>query len=137
MGDFYVPTWDFGDIARGQSVTRTLSFIVDGAGLDPADPRAELLVNPDRPDLLANRTTSLKISTWIDNLTADTGIAYPQDPLRGSDASVFHNIPEPTMMVLLGLGRCDGLETQGLKALVLVREKVLSRSTSNARFATS
>ena len=104
VGNYYVPTWDFGDIAQGQSVTRTLSFIVDGAGLDPADPRAELLNSVDRPDLLANRTTSLKISTWIDNLTADTGIAYGQDPLRGSDASVFHNIPEPTMMVLLGLG---------------------------------
>jgi len=102
VGNYYVPTWDFGDIARGQSVTRTLSFIVDGPGLNPGDPRFEALMS--QQDLLANRTTSLKISTWIDNLSVDTGIAYPTDPLRGSDASVFHNIPEPTMMLLLGIG---------------------------------
>jgi hypothetical protein len=104
IGNYYVPTWDFGNIPVGQSATRTLSFIVDGAGLDPADPRAEVLVDLQNPDLLANRTSSLKISTWIDNLTADTGLAYPTDPLRGSDASVFHNIPEPIMMTLLGVG---------------------------------
>ena len=47
-------------------------------------------------DILLNRTTSLKISTWIDDPAPDTGYAYPEEPLRGSDASVFFNLVTET-----------------------------------------
>jgi len=54
-------------------------------------------------DVFVNRTTSLKISNWLDNLVADTGIPYPNDPLLSSDVSVFF-FPEPGTLALLGLG---------------------------------
>jgi hypothetical protein len=52
-------------------------------------------------DVLLNRTTSLKISTWLDDLSRDLCIPYPEaEPFRGSDCSVFHNIPEPAVSFL-------------------------------------
>jgi hypothetical protein len=102
-GDYYVPTWDFGDIPQGASASRLLTFVVDGAGIALTDPRYAAIMSDE--DLLLNRTTSLKISTWIDDLTTDTGIPYPDEPLRGSDVSVFHNIiPEPMTLSLLAFG---------------------------------
>ncbi len=97
IGDYYVPTWDFGDIAMGASSSRPLSFTVGGAGIDLNDPRYHLLQSTD--DLFLNRTSSLKISDWVDNLMADSSSV-----LCGSDVSVFHNIPEPATLGLLGLG---------------------------------
>jgi len=96
-GRFQVPTWDFGDIPQGMSVTRTLAFTVDGGGLPNGDLRYQAIVDSEAngTDLLLNRTTSLKISTWIETLTKDTGIPYPHlvedPPARSSDCSVFHN----------------------------------------------
>ncbi len=95
-GKYYVPTWDFGDILLGQSASRVLSFSVDPP-MDPTDPRYDALYGSlwDGVDIFANRTTSLKISTWIDNLGEDTGDAFPEEVLRSSDVSVFHNEEEP------------------------------------------
>jgi hypothetical protein len=105
VGNYYVPSWDFGTINPGLSATRILSFAVDGVGMDPADPRFQVIMESysGHIDLLSNRTTSLKISNWIDNLTADLGVPYPTDPYNGSDASVFFT-PEPTSLGLLALG---------------------------------
>ena len=108
-GGYYVPTYDFGDIGIGQSVTRNLSFIVDGAGIDSSDPRYTATMESytaaeGQGDIFLNRTTSLKISDWIDELTLDTGIPYPTDPLKGSDVSVFHCVPEPGSLLALGGG---------------------------------
>jgi dockerin type I repeat protein len=102
FGNFSVPTWDFGDIQQGQSVTVTLKFTVDSGGLSAADPRRAVIVNSDanHTDVLSNRTTSLKVSTWVDELAADPGTPYPHmssadgTPLRSSDCSVFHNVAE-------------------------------------------
>jgi len=111
-GNFSVPTWDFGDIKPGQSAQQLMSFTVtDALGnpdvLMPGDPDYLAFEEPDA-DLLLNRSTSLKISTWVDDLQPDWGIPYPEEPLRGSNCSVFFNpepIPEPGMLVLLvGLG---------------------------------
>ncbi len=110
-GDYYVPTWDFGDIPMGGTASRLLQFTVDGAGLSPdTDPRYWAILESFEyeADLLLNRTTSLKISTWQDDLVNDTGIAYPADPLRGSDCSVFF-VPEPGTMSLLVLGGIGAL----------------------------
>lgn len=128
-GDYFVPTWNFGDIPRGQYVTRDLTFAVAGEGLPSTDHRYAAIMHsyygPDPDpngvsDILLNRSTSLKISDWLDDLTWDEGIAYPYDtsdpvwsnyayaylydPERNSDVSVFHNIPEPASIGLLGLG---------------------------------
>ena len=106
-GDFLVPTYDFGDIEPGKSVTRTLSFTVDGGGLSPNDPRYEVLMMDQ--DIFLNRTTSLKISNWIEMLGIDDGTPYPADTgaypaaLLSSDVSVFHNVPEPSTLLLLAL----------------------------------
>ena len=102
-GNYYVPTWDFGNIAPGASASRVLSFSVIPPGLDLGDFRRaalEMSFN-DGSDILMNRTTSLKISTWLDTLFIDMGTPYPEEPLRGSDCSVFHNIPEPAVVIIL------------------------------------
>ena len=122
-GDYFVPTWDFGDIALGQSATRDLTFGVAGDGLQMEDPRYNAILTssnagPTLGDILLNRTTSLKMSDWIEDVCIDEGIAYPtdtipvpdpcgrilNDPDRNSDISVFHNVPEPVTMSLLAVG---------------------------------
>jgi hypothetical protein len=50
-----------------------------------------------------NRTTSLKISDWLDMLALDPGTPYPVPANVSSDVSVFFNIPEPTSLALLSL----------------------------------
>lgn len=105
-GNYYVPTWNFGDIALGQTATKTLSFQVGGGGLNPLDPRYSIIMANDfeGSDILLNRTTSLKISHWIENMAADDGSPYPADSQLSSNASVFHDVPEPASLAMLGLG---------------------------------
>lgn len=93
-GDYFVPTWDFGTIQVGQSASRKLSFVVAPPGLQPAgDARYAAIVSSflATNDVLMNRTHSLKISTWIDDIALDTGLQQEEPPLRLSDVSVFHN----------------------------------------------
>ncbi len=93
-GGYFVPTWDFGTIPHGQSATRQLSFAVVPPGLQPTDPRYLVIVASynGTNDVLMNRSLSLKISTWIDDLALDLGAQQEEPPpLRLSDVSVFHN----------------------------------------------
>ncbi|MBP7828867.1 MAG: hypothetical protein KA248_03000 [Kiritimatiellae bacterium] len=94
-GNYYVPTWDFGDIPQGQFSTRQMDFSVQFPGMPPLDTRYPVLQQSfdQQLDVLANRATSLKISTWIDEIALDSG-ANPEPPLRSSDVSVFHNAEE-------------------------------------------
>jgi hypothetical protein len=107
-GNFYVPTWDFGTILMGQTVTRVLDFTINGInGMASTDPRYNPLVasfTDGASDILMNRTTSLKISNWVDGIWVDNGSAYPSEDqvLLNSNASVFF-IPEAGTSVLLGL----------------------------------
>ena len=110
-GDFHVPTWDFGNIPMGSSATRTLSFQIP-AGLPPTDSRYHVITNSfeTQADILLNRTTSLKISEWIEGLYTDSCQPYPDNPQGSSDVSVFHSIPEPGIiagfsLIILGLYR--------------------------------
>jgi len=110
-GNFYVPTWDFGNIPQGGSTNVIMQFRIP-VGLPPADPRYTVITNSyfNTSDVLLNRTSSLKISEWIEDLVADTGVPYPDNPHRSSDVSVFHNVPEPGIfagitIILLGLFR--------------------------------
>lgn len=105
QGDYYVPAWDFGDIAIGQSVTRQLDFTVDGAGLGLTDPRHIAIDGSAfaQIDLFLNRTTSLKISDWMDTVAFDLGDDYDIHDSFSSNVSVFAQIPEPGTTVPLGL----------------------------------
>lgn len=91
-GSYYVPAYDFGDIPPRQMVSRFLNFVVSGAGLPPADPRYSVIQNSqlNNDDIFLNRTTSLKVSDWMDTLYTDAGAPY-FDLGKGSDVSVFHN----------------------------------------------
>lgn len=100
QGNFYVPAWDFGDIALTQSSNRLLNFTINGA-LDPLDPRYGAIISGE--DILSNRTTSLKISNWVDTVAIDPGGPYDPPTLVHSNASVFHEVPEPSASALLGL----------------------------------
>jgi hypothetical protein len=95
-GGYFVPTWDFGTIQYGQSASRKLSFVVLN-GMPPIDSRYPVIVQSfaQTNDVLMNRTLSLKISTWIDEIARDTGAQQEEPPLRLSDVSVFHNLGEP------------------------------------------
>jgi hypothetical protein len=101
-GTYSVPTWDFGTIPPGSAASRVLMFVCIPP-IPPGDPRhaAITLSSESGLDILLNRTTSLKISTWLDDLGPDPGIPYPEvEPFRGSDCSVFHNVPEPSFFCL-------------------------------------
>lgn len=105
-GAYFVPGWNFGDIAPGSGVTRRLSFTVDSPGIIPGTDLHNTIVesNGSGMDVLVNRTSSLKISDWIDELTPDIPFLfgpYPEFPFKGSDCSVFHNIPEPAILPAL------------------------------------
>ncbi len=104
-GDYWVPTYDFGDILPGKTVSRTLSF-----GLYTAEAPGTYLYGflqdavRENWDVFMNRTTSLKISQYVDNILHDTGTPYPAGP-RNSDVSVFFApVPEPTTVSLLMFG---------------------------------
>ncbi len=103
-GSYMVPTWDFGDIPLGAAVSRTLSFGLY-APIDPTNPLYGLLITAyeNQQDLFMNRSMSLKISNYFDALSIDPGTPYPVPPIFSSDVSVFHNIPEPASVLLLGL----------------------------------
>ncbi len=105
-GNFYVPAWDFGNIPMGQTATRLLDFSVN-LGMLNTDPRYNPLVtsfNDGVSDILMNRTTSLKISNWVDGIWVDNGSPYPSEEsaLLNSNASVFF-IPEAGTSALLSL----------------------------------
>ncbi len=128
-GDYYVPTWDFGDIQPGQTVTRLLSFTVDGAGLPPSvvgsgDYRYAAIQASyqGQMDIFFNRTTDLKIGDWMETLLIDGGTPYADVPgtppppewwnveTRSGNVSVFHNVPEPGSLALcLGGAAAMGL----------------------------
>ncbi len=109
FGNYYVPTWDFGNIMPGQTASRTMNFAVSGPGMTPADIRYAAIMSSwqalwGRGDVFMNRTTDLKIGDWIDDIALDNGAAFPQETaLRHGNVSVFHNIPEPATLSLLVL----------------------------------
>ena len=108
-GNYYVPAWNYGTILPGQTVTQMLDFLVDptSGGMLPGDPRYNPLVqsfNDQTSDILMNRSTSLKISNWVDGIWVDNGFPYPNEDqaLFNSNASVFF-VPEASLSALLCL----------------------------------
>ncbi|HAL91599.1 MAG TPA: hypothetical protein DCM68_01055 [Verrucomicrobia bacterium] len=97
FGRYSVPTWDFGTIPVGLSATRKMLFVVQGGGLLSGDARYTAIVQSFAMtnDILMNRSVSLKISTWIDEIALDGGGLHElEPPMRLSDVSVFHNREE-------------------------------------------
>ena len=94
VGNYYVPGWQFPNIPVGASASRELIYRVIDGGLAPADPRYAAVLNSmlGGRDILSNRTTSLKISNWVESIWLDSGVPY--FPFgQSSDASVFHLTP--------------------------------------------
>ncbi|RLD11274.1 MAG: hypothetical protein DRI44_03905 [Chlamydiae bacterium] len=104
-GNFFVPTWDLGNIPQGGFASVLMQFQIP-PGLLPSDPRYDVITNSlmTEADILLNRTTSLKISEWVEGIYTDTGIPYPDHPEGGSDVSVFHSIPEPGIFIGIWIG---------------------------------
>ncbi len=110
-GSFQVPTWDFGDIDVGQTVTRDLTF--GFYNQLPASQFSTTLFNIQ--DFLIGRSNDLKIGAYYQNDPIlngifDTGAPYPFGGLPGTvtaeyaNVSVFFNVPTPGALALLGLG---------------------------------
>jgi hypothetical protein len=99
-GGFYVPTFDFGLIGMGQTLTRDLQF-----GLyTPEDPTKYIAWGNQSTDLFVSRSTNLKIGNYASSLAADDGSAYPTSVPYSGNVSVFADIPEPGTLALLGIG---------------------------------
>ena len=115
-GTFQVPTYDFGDIKPGDTATRDILFF-----FNPEDEELVQFLDKamqEKYDIFLNRTTSLKISNFIDQLAVDDGTPYPIPPGFSSDVSVFHNVPIPGAVWLFGSGLVGliGLGRRKLKA---------------------
>lgn len=121
-GGYYVPTWDFGDIPPGGQSSRRMEFKVSPV-ITPDSWYYQALqeLQETQQDVLLNRTTSLKISNWVDTLGIDDGTPYPgfivnpdiPPPALSSDVSVFCNVPEPSTLVMLA-----GIAAMGLLGVI-------------------
>lgn len=146
VGHYFVPTWDFGSIPVGQTASRQLGFSIP-AGLSPMDARYPVILASftSTNDVLMNRTTSLKISTWIDEIGQDPGKGQPGElPLRHSDVSVFHNpgsepmaldfgdAPDPTYPTLLANDGARHVIVPGVQLGLLIDPEADGQPSANA-----
>lgn len=102
-GAYHVPTFNFGIITPGSTVTRDLSF-----GFYSPVEQAVLLSLNGASDIFMNRSTDLKIGDYFEKggfegLAADDGTAYPSTLFRSGNVSVFAT-PEPGTLSLLLTG---------------------------------
>ena len=100
---YIIPVWYLGDIPAGESVTKRVRFdaytdIPYGSALN-ALIRDSLYNNTD---IFLNRSTSIGISNYPDELAADLGVGFPVPPQLSSNVSVVY-IPEPGTASLIGL----------------------------------
>ena len=108
QANFWVPTWDLGNIPKGASATVEMQFYVGNAGLlGLGMPLRNWLDGGG--DLFYNRTWSLKISDWV---SPDFGPAAQYDRVdeyfEASNVGVFF-IPEPTCLLLVLAGATAAL----------------------------
>ncbi len=123
-GHFAVPTWDFGDIAPGQSVSRVIEILLatqsDTVPVTSIDPNADFLIA---------RSSDLKIGQYIVaadpflNGIVDDGSAYPSagglgEPLPYGNASVFFNTPAPGSAITLAMAGVVGLRRRRSRGVV-------------------
>jgi hypothetical protein len=93
-GSYYVPSWQFPDIAPGASASLPLTFRVLDGGITPGDSRYTAIVKSQASglDILSNRSLSLKLNDWIGQLWLDSGASYFSIG-HSSDVGVFHAVP--------------------------------------------
>jgi hypothetical protein len=111
-GGYLVPTYNLGDIAPGETKDLTIAFHVSDEGLPQNDPRHAIIMSQEIEDLFINRTTSLKVSNWIETLAVDDySVPYPglDTGTLSSTVSVFFTVPEPSTLTLLVIGLGFGL----------------------------
>ena len=101
-GTFQVPTYDFEDIKPGETATRKIEFFFSSDDEELYKFLEEALF--EKSDIFLNRTTSLKISNFIEKLGVDDGALYPVPPELSSNVSVFHAVPVPAALWLFGSG---------------------------------
>jgi len=98
--DYSVPTFRFGNLAPGQSASRSMTFGLWAPlppKLDPLDPSSDpnptyALLEDSKDhqlDIFANRTRSLKIGQYVSSLFQDDGSSWPGIDYLSSDVSVF------------------------------------------------
>lgn len=102
QANFWVPTWDLGNIPKGASATVEMQFYVGNGMLGPGLPLRAWL--DGGPDLFYNRTWSLKISDWVSQ-DFGPGAMYDQvnEFFEMSNVGVFF-VPEPTCLLLVLAG---------------------------------
>lgn len=110
-GQYQVPTWDFGNIAVGQTVTRTLTFMLYNFASNAAVPPATFFQGQD---LLIARSDDIRIASYFQDDPILNGIfdrlqPYPPgsfSPLTSQygNSSVFFSIPAPGAAMALALG---------------------------------
>lgn len=88
--NYAVPTIRFGDLAPGQSATKSIMFGL-WEPLPPSSPLYNLLEDSlvNQKDIFVNRTSSLKISRYCDSLTRDDNSSWPSGCELSSNVSVF------------------------------------------------
>lgn len=95
-GAYQVPTWDFGNILLGQSVTRVLDFgLYNAVDVSFFDTLYDWQNPSNIIDVFTSKTSNLKMGSYFSPLAADNG-NYTQQ----SDVAVFFT-PEPGMLALL------------------------------------
>ncbi len=111
QGQFQVPTWDFGTIAVGQTVTRTLTFGLYNAVSNAAVPPASFFQGQD---FLIARSDDIRIASYFQDDPVLNGIfdrlqPYPPGSFNPNNSqygnsSVFFSVPTPGAGGLLALG---------------------------------
>ena len=110
QGQFQVPTWDFGNIVVGQTVTRLLTFGLYNAVSNAAVPPASVFQGQD---FLIARSNDIRIASYFQDDPVLNGIfdrlqPYPPGSFNFNNSqygnsSVFFNVPAPGAGVLLAL----------------------------------
>lgn len=104
-GNYYVPTWNLGDIPLGGTTTITMQFTVP-AGLPIGDARYGVIVasNQQGLDIFANRTPALKVDSWIEGLVVDNGPPYSLPDIEYDGSVSVFAMPEPATPAALLIG---------------------------------
>jgi len=101
--NFWVPTWDLGNIPKGGMATVEMQFYVGNGGLLAPGSALDLWLTGGG-DLFYNRTWSLKISDWV---SGDFGPGAQYDRVDEyfeiSNVGVFF-VPEPASLLLICAG---------------------------------
>ncbi len=111
QGQFQVPTWNFGNIAVGQTVTQTLTFGLYNAVSNAAVPPSSFFQGQD---FLIARSDDIRIASYFQDDPVLNGIfdrlqPYPPGSFNPNssqygNSSVFFSVPAPGAGLMLAMG---------------------------------